>query len=217
MQYNVPQFVEQEAKIIGPFNLRDFFIVFGSGLLSAIAFFTFQLWLAIIFALIISGGTIAMIMVRINGRPLYNIALAAIHFFWAPRLYLWKKEGLRHEEMLREIPIKKPVDPALKADPEKSAPKILTPEKIQELVRQLDLEEPPSDISLQETVLAEKTPASTPQKNQSQPKTSRFVQSLRVLKTPPSSPPPSQPIRPQRLTPEKIKALAQQLDVISKS
>jgi hypothetical protein len=139
MEYPVPQFIEEEAKIIGPFNLRDFFVLFGAGLLSATFFFLFQTWLAVIFASIIMGGTAALILVRINGRPLYTLAIAALQFFWSPRLYLWKKEGLKAEEILREKPLEAKTEPNAKIAARISKPQRLTPEKIKELAKQLDI------------------------------------------------------------------------------
>lgn len=139
MEYNVPQFVEEEAKILGPFTLRDFFILLGAFLLSVTFFFAFRLWLAVILASLIMGGSVALLLVRVNGRPLYTIALAAIQFFWSPRLYLWKKEGVKQEELLKERPVeKKPEAPTLKKEmPKASRP--LTPEEIKKLAQQLDI------------------------------------------------------------------------------
>jgi hypothetical protein len=135
MEYNVPQFIEEQAKILGPFTLRDFFILFGAFLLSAMFFFIFQLWLAIILATILIGSSIALLLVRINGRPLYTIALAALQYFWSPRLYLWKKESLKPEEILHA----KPPKPKKEVETKISKPQRLTPEKIKELAKQLDI------------------------------------------------------------------------------
>jgi hypothetical protein len=138
MEYNVPQFVEEEARILGPFTLRDFFILLGAFLLSVTFFFAFRLWLAVILATIVMGGTGAMLLLRVNGRPLYTIALSALQFFWSPRLYLWKKEGVKPEEMLQERRgAKKPEAPARKESPNASRP--LTPEAIKKLAQQLDV------------------------------------------------------------------------------
>lgn len=148
MEYDVPQFVEEEAKIFGPLTLRDFFIFFGVFLLSAAFFFMFQLWLAIILAAIVIGCSAALLLIRVNGRPLYAIVFAAIRFFWAPRLYLWEKEAIKKEEVLRERLIKKQ-EPQTKTFGKDQAPHTLTRETIVELASQLDAKAQPAGKQLQ--------------------------------------------------------------------
>lgn len=138
MEYNVPQFIEEEAKILGPFTLRDFFILLGAFLLSVMFFFAFRLWLAIILASIVMGGTGALLLLRVNGRPLYTIALSAVQFFWSPRLYLWKKEDIQQEDLIAERPARKPAAPAEQPKAEKASRR-LTPEEIRKLARALDV------------------------------------------------------------------------------
>ncbi len=138
MEYPVPQFIEEEAKILGPFTIRDFFIMFGASLFSVIFFFLFQLWLAIILAAIVMGGTSALLVVRINGRPLYTLVLPALQYLWSPRLYIWKKERLKPEEILQEKPVKKTATVTSQVQ-KPYATKMLTPEKIKELAKQLDI------------------------------------------------------------------------------
>jgi hypothetical protein len=138
MEYNVPQFVEEEAKILGPFNIRDFFILFGAGLMSAMFFFLFRQWLAIILASIVFGGAVALLLVRVNSRPLYTIVIAAIQFFWSPRLYIWKKEGVKQEDLLREKIIAE-TEPVTKMQTKTAIPQALSLKKIKELAGQLDV------------------------------------------------------------------------------
>lgn len=138
-EYNVPQFVETEAKILGPFTIRDFFILLGAFLISALFFFLFQLWLAVILASIVLGGSVALLVVRINGRPLYTVAISALRFFWSPRLYLWQKPGIKAEEMLQERPIEKKAESAAELKEERKTPQQLTPEEIRKLAEKLDV------------------------------------------------------------------------------
>jgi hypothetical protein len=92
MQYQVPQFIDTEDKVVGPFSLRQFAYVGVAGLVSAIAYFFLQTWLFLIIALVLVGGSLALSFVKINGRPLIKIATAAFYYYWKPQMYVWKAE-----------------------------------------------------------------------------------------------------------------------------
>jgi hypothetical protein len=92
MQYQVPQFIDTEDKVVGPFSLRQFAYVGVAVLISAIAFFFLQMWLFLIIALVLVGGSLALSFVKINGRPLIKVATAAFYYYWKPQMYVWKAE-----------------------------------------------------------------------------------------------------------------------------
>jgi len=92
MQFQVPQFIETEDKVVGPFSLRQFMFIGAGGLISAIFYFFVQTWLFIIAALIIMGAAVAIAFVKINGQPFIKILAAALDFYWKPQSYMWKPE-----------------------------------------------------------------------------------------------------------------------------
>ena len=92
MQFQIPQFIEIEDKIAGPFSLKQLLIVVSGGVVAFIAFSTLPTIAAAIIALISIGGSLALALVKVNGQPLTRVAFAAAGFFWKPRLYLWKRE-----------------------------------------------------------------------------------------------------------------------------
>lgn len=94
MQFQVPQFIETEDKIVGPLTLKQFvYITIGAGI-SFFLFFYFNLLLWGFTALIINTATISFAFVKINGIPLPKIAGAAFGYFWRPKFYLWKKTNI---------------------------------------------------------------------------------------------------------------------------
>lgn len=101
MQFQIPQFIEIEDKIAGPFSLRQLLYVVGGGVVAFLAFTTLPFLAAAIVALISIGGTLALALVKVNGQPLTRVAFAAAGFFWKPRLYLWKREV---KERVIELP-----------------------------------------------------------------------------------------------------------------
>jgi hypothetical protein len=92
MQYQVPQFIDTEDKVVGPFSLRQFAYVGVAALISAGAYFFLQTWLFLIIALVLVGGSLALSFVKINGRPLIKVATAAFYYYWKPQMYVWKSE-----------------------------------------------------------------------------------------------------------------------------
>jgi len=95
MQFQVPQFIETEDKVVGPLTLRQFMVVAGAGVVSAILYFSVASWLWLILTVILLGGAIGVSFVKIQGRPLGNVILSALGFYWKPQTYIWKSEEQR--------------------------------------------------------------------------------------------------------------------------
>lgn len=90
MQFQVPQFIETEDKIVGPFTIRQFAYVGAAGAISALLYFSVQTWLWFAASLIVFGGAIALAFIKVEGRPLANVVTAAFGFYWKPQTYIWK-------------------------------------------------------------------------------------------------------------------------------
>jgi len=92
MQYQVPQFIDTEDKLVGPFSLRQFAFVGAAALISGICYFFVQMWLFVIVAVIAFGAAVALSFLKINGRPLIKIITSAFSFYWNPQTYVWKPD-----------------------------------------------------------------------------------------------------------------------------
>lgn len=92
MQFQVPQFIDTEDKVVGPFSLRQFIYVGIAGFISAIFYFFVQTWLFVIVAIILLGGAAVIAFIKINGQPLSKIINAAVSYYWNPQTYVWKAE-----------------------------------------------------------------------------------------------------------------------------
>ena len=60
MQFQVPQFIETEDKIIGPFSIKQFIYVGAAIGISFMLYFTVQAWLWIALSLIVVGLALAL-------------------------------------------------------------------------------------------------------------------------------------------------------------
>jgi hypothetical protein len=92
MQYQVPQFIETEDKVVGPFSLRQFAYVGAAAVVSGVAYFLLQTWLFVIIFIVLVGGALALSFIKINGRPLVKVAMSAFNFYWKPQMYVWKPD-----------------------------------------------------------------------------------------------------------------------------
>lgn len=95
MQFQVPQFIETEDKIVGPFSVRQFLYVAGAGAVSFVFYFTVQTWLWIVASLFLFGIAVTLAFVRVNGRPMIHVFGAALRFLWQPQTYVWQPENPR--------------------------------------------------------------------------------------------------------------------------
>lgn len=90
-RYQVPQFIEVEDKIFGPFTFRQFVFILG-GFSTAFIFWVFlPRFLAIIFGIFVVVFSLALAFYKVNDRPFTDIALSAVGYFTSSRLYLWRK------------------------------------------------------------------------------------------------------------------------------
>ncbi|MEK7555552.1 MAG: PrgI family protein [Patescibacteria group bacterium] len=101
MQFQIPQFIDVENKIVGPLSLRQFLYLAGAGAISFMLFFVLQMWLWFLVTVFLTIIALALALIKYNGQPLPKILWLALGFLWKPRLYLWQREI---EEKIVKIP-----------------------------------------------------------------------------------------------------------------
>ena len=92
MEYQVPQFIEVEDKIIGPLTLRQFIYVAGGAGIVVICLLLLPLVLGVIIAVPVAALSAALAFYKVNGKPFIEMLEYGIGYFLGRRLYLWKKE-----------------------------------------------------------------------------------------------------------------------------
>lgn len=100
MKFQIPQFIETETKLIGPFTLKQFLWLASGGALLFVLFITINKLVFIIVAIPIGGASAALAFVKINETPLMNYVLYGITYVLNPKQYIFKKE---EERELQEI------------------------------------------------------------------------------------------------------------------
>jgi hypothetical protein len=102
MQFVVPQFIEVEAKIIGPISARQFVIILVS---LGLSFGWFQLFtspiafIPLIFLTCAIGGVLAF--AKVNGQSMHYFLLNLIQTLKRPRLKVW--ERMKFQEKVKAV------------------------------------------------------------------------------------------------------------------
>ena len=90
MQFQVPQFLDVEDKIIGPFTIKQFIYLAGGVGMGYLAyrFIPFIGWILFL-AFLGFGGALGFY--KFNSKPLINAIESAMYYFKSDRFYVWRK------------------------------------------------------------------------------------------------------------------------------
>lgn len=92
MEYQVPQFIEVEDKVFGPFTLKQFIYVAGGVGLCAILILYLPIVIGVILAIPVAALSGALAFYKINNKSFVDVLESGFKFYTAERLYLWRKD-----------------------------------------------------------------------------------------------------------------------------
>ncbi|OGJ02825.1 hypothetical protein A3G06_00335 [Candidatus Nomurabacteria bacterium RIFCSPLOWO2_12_FULL_46_14] len=95
MQFKVPQFLDIEDKIFGPFTFRQFAYLAGGAGMSFTLYKLLGLMLGILPIAIIAGLTLALTFYRPNNKPFINMLEAGFKYFLGKKLYIWQRRKVK--------------------------------------------------------------------------------------------------------------------------
>jgi hypothetical protein len=94
MEFTIPQFIEKEAKIVGPLTFKQF-AFFGMAVLVSVAlFFILPRFIFFIIGPVLLVGAFALAFYKKEGVPLPDLMMGFFSFIFKPKIYLWKKKGV---------------------------------------------------------------------------------------------------------------------------
>ena len=99
MRFQVPQFIETETKLIGPFTLKQFLWLASGGAILFLFYMILPTYLFFVLAVPIGGLSIALAFVKIHETPLASYFTYGLNYLLNPKQYIFKKE----EDKLQEI------------------------------------------------------------------------------------------------------------------
>lgn len=132
MQFKVPQFLDIEDKIFGPFTFRQFVYLAGGAGFCFIIFKLVGLYIGAIPIIGVAGFALALAFYRPNNKPFINMLEAGVKYFMQDKLFIWQRRKFDEDsKKARESKIK----PNIKAEREMK----LTGSKLKDLAWSLDV------------------------------------------------------------------------------
>jgi hypothetical protein len=115
MRFEVPQFIDVEDKIVGPFTWRQFvYIAGGAGVLVTLWLVLDSFFLFILIGLPIGALAASLAFQRVNNRPFSVFLESFFTYLTHSKVYLWRKDAAQeivdHSEPAPELPTQ--VDPS---------------------------------------------------------------------------------------------------------
>ena len=102
MQFKVPQFLDIEDKIFGPFTFSQFVYLAGGGGLCFIIYKLLGFLLGLIPMLLIIGISLALTFYRPNNKPLVNMLESGLKYAMQDKLYIWKRRKNKPDPKAKE-------------------------------------------------------------------------------------------------------------------
>ncbi|MEX0672790.1 MAG: PrgI family protein [Candidatus Paceibacterota bacterium] len=145
MRFHVPQYIEIESKLFGPFTLKQFIYLAG-GIGASVG-----LWFVVPYAVLslpliaaVALFSFALAFYKVNEKPFIEVMEAAFYYAVGSKLYIWD----RH----RKTPTKKEIAEADKKEQEANVPK-LSSSKLKDLTWDLDTKTGEKDEDLSDETI----------------------------------------------------------------
>lgn len=92
MRFEVPQFIEVEDKIFGPFTWKQFVYLAGGAGAAVMLYIFLPFFLFILTAGPVAALAAGLAFLPVNNRPLSVFLEAALRYASSTRLYIWKRQ-----------------------------------------------------------------------------------------------------------------------------
>ena len=102
MQFKVPQFIDIEDKIFGPFTFRQFAFLVGGGGMTFVIYKILGFWIGLLPMLIVIVFTICLVFVKINTKPFIYYVEAFFKYVISSKLYIWKQRLMKKSDLKDE-------------------------------------------------------------------------------------------------------------------
>lgn len=105
MRFEVPQFIEIEDKIFGPFTWKQFIYLFGGVGIGVVLFITAPFIIFVLLGLPAAGLAVLLAFYPVNNRPFSVFLESVVMYYNSSRIYHWRKrEQPIYKEVVHEEP-----------------------------------------------------------------------------------------------------------------
>ncbi|MEK7564556.1 MAG: PrgI family protein [Patescibacteria group bacterium] len=91
MQFKVPQFLEVEDKIFGPFTFKEFIYLAGGAGMCFVIYELLGLLLGLVPMLAVAGFSLTLTFYKPNNKPFIEMLEAGLRYGLQSKLYIWKR------------------------------------------------------------------------------------------------------------------------------
>ncbi len=137
MRFTVPQFIEHEAKIVGPLTFKQFIYIGFAGAIGFVLYYSVPFIIFLAAAIILGLGALALAFLKINGRSLPTILENFLKFSSSPKIYLWQKKKTKTEIFKKSIP--QPVDKRAETEEKELPIKITKESQLKKISTEIDI------------------------------------------------------------------------------
>ncbi|MCX6764621.1 MAG: PrgI family protein [Candidatus Nealsonbacteria bacterium] len=131
MEFTVPQFIEYEAKVIGPFSFKQFIVVAIAGIVCFAAVLKTPFYIYVPVIIFVGGGSMALVFLKIGGLHPLSVLKNFFFFNLSPKVYIWQKKIMAPKIVIRQERIKEKKE-------EDTTPKIIKKSRLKELATQVE-------------------------------------------------------------------------------
>lgn len=103
MRFRVPQFIDIEDKIFGPFTFRQFIYLLGGGGACFVLYKVLPLFVAVVLIVPLASFSLALAFYKPNGKPFLHMLEAGFTYYVGDKLYVWKKDLKKKKIAKKEI------------------------------------------------------------------------------------------------------------------
>lgn len=100
MNFSVPQYIDVEDKVAGPFTAKQLGWMFGMGATLLVLWSIFEtkvFWMLAIPTVLLF---VALAFYRPHNRPLISFIGSAIYFLFRPKVYVWRRETILEGQLI---------------------------------------------------------------------------------------------------------------------
>src|SRR3989344_2464430 len=96
-QYPLPQFIEEEGKIVFFLTFRQFFLLVGGAVACFLLYYTLPFYLFVPVAILIMMIVSAIAFLKIEDEKITKVILHSINFYTDDKSYTWKKGDMGYQ------------------------------------------------------------------------------------------------------------------------
>jgi hypothetical protein len=98
MRFQIPQFIDVEDKIFGPFTLKQFIYLAGGVAAAVASVVLLGKFLGLLVSAPIVILALALAFYKVNNRPFIHVLESAFKYFTKDKLYIWQKKEVEESD-----------------------------------------------------------------------------------------------------------------------